>query len=291
MSSLTLDSALGRAAAAGRRRGRGPLAGLRTPRGVAGLTIVAVVLVAGLIVPLFLRWGPLQQSTETLVGPGVGGHLIGTDEVGRDLLARVLQGIRVDAVLAGIGVPIAAVLGTALGMLSAVNARAGGLAQAIFNFLLGFPGVVMGIAVSIAIAPGETAICVAIVLVTIPTFGRQARLTTLAELSRDYVNAATVVGRSRRAIVTEHILPNVLDTVIVRLAPAVSQAIQIEGALSVVGLGIQPPQASLGQMIASGSEYLSSSPLYSLVPLGVVFVLVLGLSMTGDALNRAMLRR
>jgi peptide/nickel transport system permease protein len=290
VSSLALDAAVGRAAAR-RAGGRGPLQGLRTPRGIAGLAIVALVLAAGLIVPLFLRWGPLAQSGETLVGAGVGGHLFGTDEVGRDILARVLQGIRIDAVLAAICVPVAAILGTALGMLGALSIRAGSAAQAVFNMLLGFPGVVMGIAVSIAIAPGETAIAVAIVLVTIPTFGRQARLTTMAELSRDYVSAATVVGRSRWAIVTEHILPNVLDTVIVRLAPAVSATIQIEGALSVVGLGIQPPQASLGGMIAAGSEYLSSSPLYSLVPLGVVFVLVLGLSLVGEALNRAMLRR
>lgn len=290
MSSFALDRGLGRGRTVRRARGRGPLQGLRTARGAAGLTIVLGVLLAGIIVPLFLAHGPLQQSGATLVGAGVGGHLLGTDEVGRDILARVLQGIRVDAVLAAIAVPVAAVLGTGLGMLTALSRGAGDLAQWLFNFLLGFPGVVMGIAVAIAIAPGETAICVAIVLVTIPTFGRQARVTTLAELSRDYVSAATVVGRSRRAIVVAHILPNVTDSIIVRLAPAVSQAILIEGSLSVVGLGIQPPKASLGEMIATGGQYLSSSPLYALAPLGVVFVLVLGLSLVAQALNRAMLR-
>jgi peptide/nickel transport system permease protein len=271
--------------------GRGPLAGLRTARGATGLAIVLVVLLAGLIVPLFLSFSPLQQSGATLVGAGVSGHLFGTDEVGRDILARTMQGIRVDFLLAAIGVPVSAVLGTGLGMLSAVSQRAGGAAQWVFNLLLGFPGVVMGIAVSIAIAPGETAILVAIVLGGIPAFGRQARLTAIAEQSRDYVSAATVLGRSRTAIVTRHILPNVLDSVIVRLAPAVSGAIQLEGALSVVGLGIQPPQASLGEMIATGSQYLSNAPLYSLAPLAVVFVLVLGLSLLGSALNQGMLRR
>jgi peptide/nickel transport system permease protein len=280
------------ATGAGRRpQVRSPLAGLRTPRGATGLAIVVLVLLAGLIVPLFLKYSPLHQSGETLVGAGVGGHLFGTDEVGRDILARALQGVRVDALLAVISVPVAAVLGTALGMSSALSRRGGAAAQWLFNFLLGFPGVVMGIAVSIAIAPGETAICVAVVLVTIPTFGRQARVTTLAELSRDYVSAAAVVGRSRRAIVVVHILPNVADSVIVRLAPAVSAVIQIEGALSVVGLGIQPPRASLGEMISTGSQYLSNAPLYALAPLGIVFVLVLGLSLVSGALNGAMLRR
>jgi peptide/nickel transport system permease protein len=292
MSSLTLGPRV-RSRVGTRRssRGRGPLQGLRTGRGATGLAIVALVLLAGLIVPLFLKYGALDQSGETLVGAGVGGHLFGTDEVGRDILARTLQGVRVDALLAVISVPVAAVLGTALGLASALSRRGGAAAQYLFNFLLGFPGVVMGIAVSIAIAPGVTAICVAIVLVTIPTFGRQARLTALGEMSRDYVSAATVVGRSRRAILVSHILPNVADSVIVRLAPAVSAVIQIEGALSVVGLGIQPPQASLGEMIATGSQYLSNAPLYALAPLGVVFVLVLGLSLVAGALNRAMLRR
>jgi len=292
MSSVPFDRGVAREAAMRRRvRGRGPLQGLRSRRGAIGLGIVALVLVAGLVVPLFLRWGPLQQSGETLVGAGVGGHLFGTDEVGRDILARVLQGVRVDALLAVVSVPVAAVLGTSLGMLSALSRRGGDAAQWLFNVLLGFPGVVMGIAVSIAIAPGELAIAVAIVLVTIPTFGRQARVTTLAELSRDYVRAAVVVGRSRRSIVVAHILPNVMDSIIVRLAPAVSAVIQIEGALSVVGLGIQPPKASLGEMIAGGSQYLSDAPLYALAPLGVVFVLVLGLSLVAAALNEAMLRR
>ena len=293
MSALATDPAAGGPvpAVARRVRRRGPLAGLRTARGAIGLAIVVIVALAGLIVPLLLSHSPLQQSGATLVGAGVDGHLLGTDEVGRDILARTLQGIRIDLVLAAIGIPVAAVLGTGLGMLSAISLRAGGAAQWLFNLLLGFPGVVMGIAVSIAIAPGETAICVAIVLVTIPAFGRQARLTTLAEMSRDYVSAATVVGRTRWEIVTRHILPNVLDSLIVRLAPAVSAAIQLEGALSVVGLGIQPPQASLGEMIATGSQYLSNAPLYSLAPLGVVFVLVLGLSLLGSALNRGMLRR
>ena len=252
---------------------------------------MVLVLLAGLVIPLFLSFGPLQQSGQTLAGAGAGGHLFGTDEVGRDILARILQGIRVDALLAVVTVPVAAVLGTGLGMLGALSARGGGAAQWLFNLLLGFPGVVMGIAVSVAVAPGLLAIGVAIVLVTIPAFGRQARITTQAELSRDYVAAAVTVGRSRQAIVAVHILPNVVDSIIVRLAPAVSAVIQIEGALSVVGLGVQPPRASLGEMIAGGSQYLSEAPLYALAPLGTVFVLVLGLSLVSGALNRAMLRR
>jgi peptide/nickel transport system permease protein len=252
---------------------------------------VILILLAGFVAPMFLAYGPLQQSAATLAPPGTGEHLLGTDEVGRDILARVLSGIRVDAFLAVVAVPIAAVGGTALGMLSGLNRFAGGLVQRLFDILLGFPGVVMGIAVGIAMSPGQSALIVTIVLVSMPAFGRQARLTTQSQLQRDYVSAAIVAGTPRWQIIIRHVLPNVADTVLVRAAVAIAHAIQVEGALSVVGLGIQPPQASLGAMISSGAPYLSSSPLYALAPVAVVFILILGFTLLADALNKAVLRR
>lgn len=278
-----------RGASASRRNSY--LAGLLSPPGIAGICLVGTILLGSGIVPLFLSYGPLQQSAAALIPPGTGGHLLGTDEVGRDILARVLSGIRADAVIAVIGVPIAAILGSALGMLSGLYRRTGGIIQRVFDILLGFPGIVMGIAVGITISPGNTSVIVTVVLVTIPVFGRLTRLTMLSQISRDYVSAAVVVGTTRWRIILRHVLPNVADTILVRAAVAVAQAIQIEGGLSVVGLGIQPPQASLGSMISSGSPYLSDYPLYSLVPVAVVFVLVLGCTMLADALNKAVLRQ
>ena len=269
---------------------RSPLRGLRSPRGVVGLVLVSVFVLAGLIPPLFMTWGPLEQSAHALAPAFSSGHLLGSDEVGRDILARVLGGIRLDVVLVIIAIPISAVLGTLLGTLGAVNEVAGGAAQWVFNVLLGFPGVVLGVVVAIALAPGRSAVLVAMVLTTIPVFGRQARVTTLAQMSRDYVAAAVIAGTPRWEIVWRHVLPNVLDSVLVRMSPAVSQAIQLEAALSIVGLGLQPPAPSLGQMIANGSAYLQVLPTYSLAPVVAVFVAILGLSLIGDAMNDAMLR-
>lgn len=279
------------ASAASRGRRRSPLSGLRTPRGIAGLVLVALIVLCGLIPPLFMSWGPLDQTALPLSPAWSWSHPLGTDEVGRDVLARVLAGIRLDTVLVLIAVPVACVVGTALGMLSAVSVRAGNAAQWVFNVILGFPGVVLGVVVTIPFQPGRTAVAVAMTLTTIPLFGRQARVTTLAQLSRDYVSAAVVAGTPRHEIVVRHVVPNVIDSVIVRIAPGVSGAIVLEGALSLVGLGIQPPDASLGQMIATGSQYLfEGRPMYSLSPVIALFVLVLGLSLIGDALNDAMLR-
>ncbi|GLZ07527.1 ABC transporter permease [Actinomadura sp. NBRC 104412] len=282
---------LDQVAAAGpsRRRNR-YLAGLLSARGLTGLSLVALITLAGVIGPLLLPYGPLEQGPDALAPPG-GEHPLGTDEVGRDILARVLGGIRVDLLLALVAVPIAVVLGTGLGMLSVVNRLAGGAVQRFIDVLLGFPGVVLGVAIGIAMTPGFNAVWVTIVLVALPAFGRQARMATLGQLSRDYVSAARVLGTPRARIVVGHMLPNICDAVLVRAAVAVAQAIQIEGGLSVVGLGIQPPSPSLGSMIAGGSQYLSVSPMYSLASVIVVFVLVLGCTLIADALNKAVLRR
>lgn len=271
-------------------RGNPYIAGLLSRRGITGISLVGIIVLCSLVIPPFLDYGPLQQGAAALAPPGVGGHLLGTDEVGRDLLARVLAGVRVDALIAVIAIPAAAVLGSGLGMLSGLYRRTGGVIQRVFDILLGFPGIVMGVAVGITISPGVVSVIVTVVLVTAPAFGRLTRMTALTQLSRDYVSAAVVVGTPRWRIIARHVLPNVADTILVRAAVAVAQAIQIEGGLSVVGLGVQPPQASLGAMISSGSPYLSDHPLYSLVPVAVVFVLVLGFTMLADALNKAVLR-
>lgn len=289
--SITFTAGPEAALPAARRPRRGYRQALRSRRGMAGVAVILLVLAAGLLGPVLTGYGPLQQSSFTLAGPGTGGHLLGTDEVGRDILSRVLAGIRVDALLAAIGVPVAAVIGTALGLLSALSSAAGLTVQWLFSVLLGFPGVVMGIALSIAVAPGFKSVLLAVILVLVPGFGRQVRVTVTSEMAKDYVSAATVVGTSKRAIVASHILPNVMDTVVVRMALGIAATIQIEGALSVVGLGLQPPQASLGQMIASGSQYLTTSPLYSLAPVAVVLVLMIGSSMLASALNQAVLGR
>lgn len=272
-----------------RRRNR-YLTGITTGRGITGLTLIAAIVLAGLVVPLLLSSGPLRQTADALAQPS-GAHPLGTDEVGRDILARVLGGIRVDLLLALVAVPTAAILGTGLGMLGAVGGLAGGTVQRLFDVLLGFPGVVLGVAVGIALGPGFGAVLVTIVLFALPAFGRQARVATLGQLSRDYVSAARVLGTSRGRVLVGHMLPNISDAVLVRAAVGVAQAIQIEGGLSVVGLGIQPPRPSLGSMIAGGSQYLSSSPLYPLVPVLVVFVLIFGCTLLADALNKAVLRR
>lgn len=263
---------------------------LWTPSGAIGLGLVLLIVVASLVGPYLLKYGPYQQGPDSLVAPG-GTHPLGTDEVGRDLLARVFAGTRLDLLITLIAVPVAAVAGTLLGLLGMVNGPVGGFFQRVFDVLLGVPAVILGIAVTIAMAPGTNAVIVAIVLVTMPIFGRQARSSLLGQLPLDYVAAAEVLGYPKTRVMVRHILPNIVDVLFVRFAVEMAHAIMIEGSLSVVGLGVQPPQASLGSMIKNGSAYLLDHPLYAMTPVLVVVVLVVGYTLLSGALNQAVLRK
>lgn len=262
----------------------------RSAQGIIGLSIVLLIVLISVVGPWLLSQGPFEQGPDSLIAPG-GTHLLGTDELGRDLLARVLAGTRVDLVITLIAVPVAAVAGTLLGLLGSLSATVGGLLQRTFDVLLGVPALILGIGVAIVLLPGRTSVIVAIILVTMPVFGRQANNALQQQLPLDYVAAARVLGYPKRRVMMRHILPNVIDVVFVRFAIEIAHAITIEGGLSVVGLGIQAPQPSLGSMIKDGSGYLIERPLYALAPVAVVVLLIIGYTMLSGALNQAVLRK
>lgn len=262
----------------------------RSAKGRIGVGLVLIVVLSAFIGPLVFTHGPFQQGPDALTTPNRA-HLLGTDEVGRDLLARVLAGTRVDLIITLIAVPISAVLGTLLGLVGMLNRHIGNLAQRAFDVLLGVPAVLVGVGVAIAFEPSERSVIVAIILVTTPIFGRQTGSAVLSQTSLDYVSAAEVLGFPRRRIMLRHVLPNIVDVVFVRVAVVMALAISVEGGLSVTGLGIQPPEPSLGSMIKAGGSYLYGVPLYALAPVFVVVVLIVGYTMVADALNEAVLRK
>ncbi len=276
--------------APGQSAGNRYLRALGSGRGAFGVGLVLAVVLVSLIGPLFIPYGPNEQGPDGLLPPLSPGHPLGTDEIGRDLLARVLAGTRVDLLMTLIAVPVAAVAGTLLGLVGVLSAGAGAVVQRIFDVFLGVPGVILGIGITIALAPGMVSVVVAIVLVTMPLFGRQARSSLLGQLPLDYVAAAQVLDYPKRRIMLRHILPNIVDVLFVRFAIEMAHAISLEGSLSVVGLGIQPPQASLGAMIKSGSGFLLTLPAYALAPVLVVVLLVMGYTLMASAMNRTVLR-
>jgi peptide/nickel transport system permease protein len=264
---------------------------LRYPETVAGITIVAVLFVLGILAPWIAPYGVDAQSGNSFAGMSPA-HLLGTDEFGRDVFSRVLYGIRQDVIVAGAAVPLGALLGTLLGLLCGLHRIVDSIIQRIFDVMLAFTALVLGVAVSAtALGPGITAIMVTVVLVNVPMFGRLTRSAVQAQRGRDYVVAAEVVGAGRARVLVRHILPNALDALIVQSALSLSMAVFIEGAMSFVGIGIRPPAPSLGALLRTSASFLNQNQWYALGPIIVVTALVLGFNLIADGLNRGLLRR
>lgn len=264
---------------------------LRFPETATGLAIVGLLFALGVLAPWIAPHGVDAQSSDSFAGASTS-HLLGTDEFGRDVFTRVLYGIRQDVIVAGLAVPIGAVLGTALGLLCGLHRIVDAIVERVFDVMLAFTALVLGVAVSAtAIGPGMTSIVVTVVLVNVPLFGRLTRSAVQAQRSREYVVAAEVVGAGRARVLLRHILPNALDALIVQAALSLSMAVFIEGAMSFVGIGIRPPSPSLGSLLRTSVNFLDQNPWYALGPIIVVTALVLGFNLIADGLNRGLLRR
>lgn len=219
-------------------------------------------------------------------------HPFGTDELGRDLLARSVYGLRVDLSMIAIAVPLGMLAGTALGLGAALSRSAGTIVQRLLDVIVGFPGVILGMYIVLIMGAGRAALVIAIAVTSLPTFGRIARGALLAQSQREYVTAARTLGVGRRQLVLGHILPNTMDPILVAGAVFVVYAIFIEAGLSIVGLDIRPPEPSLGSLLNQGMRYVTQSPTYVLGPTILLFVLALGLSRLlppTDIVGRSML--
>ncbi|MDV5143588.1 ABC transporter permease [Streptomyces sp. SBC-4] len=273
------------------RRPRHPYrAALATARGRTGLALVGLVVLAGLLAPLLAGHGPTDQSALALAGPGTPGHPLGTDDLGRDLLARLLYGIRADLAIIAVAVPLGAALGCLLALAAATHPVADTVVQRAFDLVLAFPGLILALAVTAILGPGRTPVILVIALAEIPVFGRLLRTGILVQRGREYVTAARVGGTSGGRVLTRHILPNAADPLVVQLAVSLTVAVFIEGAMSFLGVGVRPPEPTLGAVLSQSMPYLAQAPHFAAGPLVTVTALVLGLSLTAEALNREIRR-
>jgi peptide/nickel transport system permease protein len=262
----------------------------RSPRGRIGAgTLLALVLVA-LASPLIGPGGYDQQSSATLTGAS-GQHWFGTDELGRDILVRTVYGLRTDLSLILTAVPVSLLIGTVMGLSGAVSKTLGAVTQRLLDIILGFPGLVLGVIIVMIIGEGWWALFFALVFAGLPGFGRMARAGLLAEQDRDYVLAARVLGIPTARRIRRHILPNIVDPLLVQTAIFMVVAIFIEAGLSIVGLGIEAPAPSLGAMLNVGARYATTHPSYVLGPGLVLLLLALSFTLLSDALNEAAIKR
>lgn len=262
---------------------------LWAPKGVIGLTILAVMVALAFLAPVIFPGGPDQQTRDSFLPPSLL-HLFGTDELGRDIFVRCTYGLQVSLSLGLVAVPIAAVLGTLMGLSGAISKPLGDLFQRFFDIILGFPSLVLGICIVIAIGPGWLSIAVTIVIFSLPQFGRLARGAMLTEQGKEYVLAAELLGVGRGKVMLRHILPNTLDPIFVQVSLSMIGGIFVESSLSIVGLGIQPPTPSLGTLLNVGIRYVYAQPSYTLGPIIMLLLLALAFNLIADALNAAVLK-
>lgn len=259
------------------------------PRGILGAAVLLIMLVLALGAPLFFPGGFDQQTSNSFALPSVQ-HPFGTDDLGRDLLIRTVYGLRTDMSIIAVAVPLSMVLGTALGLLGALSAIAGTAAQRVLDIILGFPGVVLGICIVLIMGPGWSALVVSIAVSGLPFFGRQARAAFMEQEQREYVVAARALGVGKVTVLLRHILPNSVDPILVGGALYVVSAIFIEAGLSIIGLGIQPPEPSLGSLLNVGIRYIQQAPMYILGPTIVLILFSTAFSLLSDALNETVTR-
>ena len=277
---MTTPASVAAAAPPARRRGRNALA----LAAAFGLLVVALLAVS-------VPWLPLLDpdtvdTPNRLRPPLTPGHALGTDEFGRDLLARLVWGARV-SLLAGLATAAASMLiGVTLGVVGGFyTGWIETLVMRLTDILMAFPYILLAIAIVGGLGPGLRNAMVAIAVVGFPLYTRLVRSVVLSLREREFVEAARALGAGDGVILGRHILPHLLSPVIVAFSLDVGVKILATAGLSFLGLGTQPPTADWGSMLATGRQFVVLSPHVALLPGVAIFVVVLALNMVGDALR------
>ena len=249
------------------------------------LAFIAIALAAAHLAP----FDPTATDFAAIRKPPSAVHPLGTDEVGRDVLSRLIWGARASLMAGVIPVTLAVSLSIPLGLLAGY---AGGWVDSwmmrLNDAMLAIPFLIVAIALAAFLGPSLRNAMIAIGIASLPTFVRLARGTVLALKAEDYVEAARALGCSRPRIAGRHILPNMLPPLIVQSSIAVAAAIIAEASLAFLGLGQQPPAPSWGSMLNAAQRYLSQAPWMALYPGLTIFAIVMALNVLGDGLRDAL---
>lgn len=257
---------------------------------VAAAVVLFAIALAAVFAPWIGGYGPYEANNlMRFAPPGSGGHLLGTDQQGRDMVARLLWGARVSLVIGVVPTVFASIIGLALGMLAGF---ARGIADQVImrtlDVLFAFPMVLLAIAVAGVLTPGVGTEIISITVVLIPYVGRLARTATMSVMTMPYIEASRAAGGSQAAILSRYVLPNVFSPIVVYATTLMGLMIVVGSGLSFLGLGVQPPVADWGAMVADGRIVLRRAPHVTVIP-GVAILLVsLAFNFLGDGLRDAL---
>jgi ABC-type dipeptide/oligopeptide/nickel transport system permease subunit len=251
-----------------------------------GSVLLLMFVVLAAIGPAIVPYDPNAQDLLALLDPPSAAHWFGTDEVGRDILSRVMVGTRITLAIAMSSVMLAGVIGVFLGLVAGhfggSSDRAIGL---LTDLMMTIPSLVLAIAVVSAIGANAIGLVTAITIGFVPSLARLVRSRVLELRELDYIEAARAVGMRQVRILLRHVLPNVLSVIVIELSLMAGQAVLIGTALGFLGLGVQPPAPEWGAMLGASREYLETAPCVAVMPGLAVTMLVLAFNLFGDGLR------
>ena len=264
--------------------------GREHPSVLVGLAFVSLLFLVALLAPVISPHNPLTVTTDdAYLRPLSPGHLLGTDELGRDLFSRVLWGARVSLPVAFVAISVGLFGGGLVGMACGYF---GGLIDLLLmrfiDALLAFPGLILAIAIVAALGPGITNAMIAIGIVAIPVYARLVRALVLQLKQMDFITATRSLGATAPRLILRHLIPNLLNPIIVQVSLSAGFAILSEAILSFLGLGAQVPTPDWGVMINSGATFLANDPWLAIVPGAAISITVYSFNFLGDSLRDAL---
>jgi len=256
---------------------------------VAGLGLLLLLSALALTGPLLTPYDPARQILSAALQPVSAAHPLGTDHLGRDLLARLLYGGRLSLLIGFLAVGFGLAVGVPLG---AVSGFQGGLTdlliQRLADILLSFPGFLLALSLVAILGVGLQNVIISVGLSAVPSFIRLVRASVLSIREQAYVEAAQALGQRRAVIIARHVLPNAMAPVIVQATLSLGFAILVAAGLGFLGLGVQPPTPEWGTMLGEGRQYIFRAPALTTYPGLAIFLAVLGFNLFGDGLRDAL---
>lgn len=259
------------------------------PAAAASAVAIAVLAVAALLAPWLAPQDPLQQDLDAILAPPSAAHWLGSDDLGRDVLTRLVYGARLSLLASVMAVAIAVILGVPFGLLAGYR---GGLTDdaimRVSDAIQSIPALVLAMAITAALGPGLFHVMVAVGVIFAPRFARLVRGQALAVREELYVESARAVGAPHARIVVLHVLPNVLSPVIVQVSVSLAFALLAETSLSFLGIGIRPPTPSWGADVGRGYRFMGRAPWLVFMPGLAILLTTLAFNFIGDGLRDAL---
>ena len=264
-----------------RRLARDPLAAL-------SMALATALILAALLAPWLAPGDPTENDLSMAMQPPGEALLLGADDQGRDMVTRLLYGLRLTMLIGATSVLLGGGIGAALGLAAGYYRRLDAVIMRTMDVLLSFPAILFGLAIAAIFGPGTLAVVLALSVATIPLTARIVRASAAVEMGRDYIEAARAVGMTDRRLIWRHLAPNCASALVVFATLRFGQVILLGAALSFLGLGAQPPTAELGAMASQGRTFLFFAPHIAVIPCIAIFTVVLVFNILGDALRDAL---